>query len=152
MRHGFEIALLLLLLIACSTSTCFDKSEQIPNRSWEYENVLNFDINTIELGVQYDMYINLRHSKKYNYSNIFLKVHESQKGFIDTTQRVEIKLAELDGKWIGNSAGDLYEHQYLYKENIIFRDTSLYKVKIEQNMRQNPLLHISDVGIRLVKK
>lgn len=152
MRHGFVIALLLLLLIACSTSTCFDKSEQIPNRSWEYENVLTFDINTIEPEVQYDMYINLRHSKKYNYSNIFLKVHESQEGFIDTTQRIEIRLAELDGKWIGNSAGDLYTHQYLYKENISFRDTSLYKIEIEQNMRQNPLMHITDVGIRLVKK
>lgn len=139
-------------LMSCSSDAVYEKNKSIPNLEWKYENIVFFDVLEIDSSAMYDIFVNVRHNSSYNFSNIFLKIHEQHIGGIDTAERIEIKLAELDGKWIGKNAGRLFERQMLYKESFTFSDTGAFRFGIEQNMRQNPLMHISDVGIKLVKK
>lgn len=138
--------------VSCSKYTGYNKNVSIPDRKWDYNNVLSFGIDNIDTSSYYDIYIFIRHSHEYEFSNLYLKVHEFQDGITDTVNRIEIKLAEKDGKWLGKSAGNLYSLSYLYKENIKSEDTSAYHINVEQNMRQNPLKHISDIGIEWIKK
>lgn len=64
--------------------------------------------------------------------------------------RKELKLAQLDGKWTGKSAGSLYTQQSLIHKDYVFPDTGVYHFSIEQNMRDNPLMEISDVGLNII--
>jgi len=63
-----------------------------------------------------------------------------------------MKLAETDGRWLGNTAGNLYEQSKLLIDDFTFPDTGKYVFSIQQNMRENPLRGINDVGIKLIKK
>lgn len=147
----YLIFTLIFIAFSCQEGAYFEKNESIANRNWNYNDTKNFPVHIDDIGQKYDLFINVRHTSDYTFSNLFLQIFEEGKAESDTT-RIEIKLAELDGRWTGKKKGDLYEHQITAKENFSFRDTGIYVFRIEQNMRENPLLHINDVGVKLVKK
>lgn len=143
---------LVSFFISCTNVAVYEKNQSIPGRSWTYEIKPQFEVHIDDNKPLYNVYINLRHSNEYNFSNIFVLLHEKGTSLVDTAYRKEITLAQLDGRWLGNSAGSLYEIQYLAKENFVFPDTGIYTFAIEQNMRENPLKDIVDVGIKVVKQ
>lgn len=139
-------------ILSCTDNTVFEQNQAIPNRSWSYDVKPKFDVHIADSNSKYNIYINLRHTNEYDFSNIFVLLHERGNRLKDTAYRKEIQLAQLDGRWLGRSAGSLYEVQYLAKENFIFPDTGKFTFNIEQNMRENPLKDIVDVGIKIVKQ
>lgn len=139
-------------LVSCDNQAIYEKNQAISNRSWSYDEKPGFDVHIDDNKAKYNVFINLRHSNEYDFSNIFVLLHQKGNKLIDTAYRKEITLAQPDGRWLGNSAGSLYEIQYLAKENFIFPDTGIYTFNIEQNMRENPLKYIVDVGIKVVKQ
>lgn len=152
MKKYLAICLLSYVFAACTSDTYYEVNKPISDRSWEYNQTPSFDILIDDNSAKYDIYINLRHTNKYDFSNIYVLLHEKGKGLKDTAYRKEIKLAELDGKWVGKSSGNLYQIQQLAKENFSFPDTGTYTFSIEQNMRVNPLLDVNNVGIKVIKK
>lgn len=155
MKHHRQYLAFLSLLLAfsgCSEPAFYETNTRIADRKWSYADVPKFEVHITDAQSRYDISVNVRHSAAYKYSNIFFLLHEKGPGIKDTAYRHEMKLAELDGRWLGRSAGNLYENQLLLKENYAFPDTGLYQFGVEQNMRENPLLDITDVGLKLIKK
>ncbi|NGF55301.1 gliding motility lipoprotein GldH [Parapedobacter sp. SGR-10] len=138
--------------LSCEYDAFYEQNKAIAGRSWTYQDIPEFPVHITDKNAKYDIFINLRHSSGYDFSNIFVLLHQKGPQLADTTYREEIPLAQLDGRWLGRSAGGLYEIQYLAYPNFVFPDTGIYTFGIEQNMRQNPLTDISDVGIKLIKK
>lgn len=68
-----------------------------------------------------------------------------------TTERKEFRLALPDGEWLGSGSGNLYSYQMPLKEDFKFPLKGKYVIELEQNMRDNPLNHISDAGVRIEK-
>lgn len=153
MQHGRLIWRLVfvwgMLVVSCTDTAVLDKNIAIADNAWHYDDQPRLAAHITDTGRPYDIYLNLRHTPNYRYSNIFLLVHQSGPGIRDTTERFELRLAEPDGRWLGRSAGSMYAHQQLIKENVYFPDTGLYHFIIEQNMRENPLGEVADVGIRI---
>ena len=143
---------LFFFLLACGDNSFYEQNQMIKNRSWTYTDKIEFPVHVTDNSSPYDIFINLRHGSDYDFSNIFVLVHQKGPGLADTMYRKEIPLAQLDGRWLGTSAGALYEVQYLAHQNFLFPDTGYYTFSIEQNMRQNPLDDVSDVGIKMIKK
>ncbi len=142
----------LFLVFACGDRAYYERNESIVNHSWSYSDIPKFDVHITDVDVRYDVWVNVRHSNAYRYANLFFLSHEKGPALKDTAHRHEIKLAELDGRWTGNSAGSLYTNKLLVKENYQFPDTGMYSFSIEQNMRENPLRDITDIGLTIVKK
>ena len=143
---------ILLLFISCTDSAFFEQNKAITNRKWEYKDQPSFEVKIEDKQAKYDVYLNIRHTHEYDFSNLFILLHRHSKGIADTAIRKELSFAELDGKWKGKAAGNLYEIESLALQNVSFPDTGIYTFAIEQNMRINPLLDISDVGIKIIKK
>lgn len=142
-----------IVLQGCGDEPAFYAvNKSIANRQWTYTNKPKFEVNITDPKAQYDLYANIRHTMNYGYSNIFIAVHSQGPGITDSSFRYECILAKADGKWIGNSAANLFERQILLKENFIFPDTGLYSFEIEQQMHANPLRDIADVGFKIIKK
>jgi gliding motility-associated lipoprotein GldH len=152
MKNLLILSVCCLLGVACTNNAYFEENKVVSNRAWDYNQQPSFEVKIDDKVAKYDVFINLRHTNLYDYSNIYVLLHEKGNGLPDTAYRKEIKLAELDGKWIGQSSGSLYEVQYLAKKNFTFPDTGTYTFALEQNMRVNPLLEVTDVGIKLIKK
>ncbi|MGO1243139.1 MAG: gliding motility lipoprotein GldH [Sphingobacterium sp.] len=151
--RGLFWCLLSVFLFACCTSDIFYLvNKPIDKRAWTYAQIPTFDIPIKDKNRPFDIWVNIRHTGEYNYSNLSILVHQKGPNNLDTTYKHELSLAHRDGRWNGRSAGNLYENQILLKENYIFPDTGIYSIGIEQNMRENPLRDITDVGIQLIQK
>ncbi len=144
---NLRLVVLFFVITACSNQPVIDEYDVINNQNWTYSNkiIKSFLIN--DVSKPYNIYINFRHTADYKYANVWLRLHEIQPDKKKITERKEFQLALADGEWLGKGSGNLYNYQLIYKENYRFPKTGKYSIVIEQNMRDNPLRHISDVGL-----
>lgn len=152
MKAIFILGISIVLFASCQQGAFYEENTVIPDQKWDYDFTPKFTVHIPENQKPFDLYLNLRHSAFYPYANIYVLLRKKGAGFQDSSIRYEIKLAELDGKWTGNSAGNLYEHAQLIQENFTFPDTGKYVFTLEQNMRDNPLIGVNDIGIKLIAK
>lgn len=135
--------------MGCTDTAVLDQNVPIANHAWQYEVQPRLTAHITDVTRPYNIYLNLRHTPDYAYSNVFVLLHQHRPNGGDTTERVELTLAEPDGRWLGRGNGSVYAHQHLIRESVRFPDTGNYVFTLEQNMRENPLREITDVGIRV---
>lgn len=124
-----------------------DTYEKIPKNNWTYINPIKATVNVTDSTQAYNIYVNFRHTADYKYANIWLRFHIIGPNQKDVPMRQEFQLAMPDGQWLGTGSGNLFTYQLIYKENYKFASVGKYTLIVEQNMRDNPLKEISDVGI-----
>ncbi|UIR55738.1 gliding motility lipoprotein GldH [Sphingobacterium sp. SRCM116780] len=142
----------LSLFVSCDSNTIIDENVNIDNKEWTYLNKPTFKVHISDATKKYDVLLNVRHTAQYPYANLFVLVHEKGLKTKEYSYRKELKLAEEDGKWTGKSAGSLYTHQTIIHKDYVFPDTGIYQFSFEQNMRDNPLKEIHDVGLQIINK
>ncbi len=129
-----------------------DQNTEMGNRNWTYINKVKYDVTVEDTTVAYNLYLNLRVTADYKYSNLFTLIGEGRTGTRKLHYtRYEFKLANPDGEWLGKGSGNLYSYQIPFKTNYHFPGKGTYHFEIEQNMRNNPLHEVSDVGLRVEK-
>lgn len=138
-----------LLMSSCAGSATLDQFVQIPQRSWAYDFQPRFEFQVDDTAANQRIYVNFRHTNEYKYSNVFLLLHQKNPSGEIQTKRIELTLAEPDGRWTGKQAGDIYTHRVLVPEIFSFSDTGVFSLSIEQNMRENPLKHVVAAGLRI---
>ena len=144
-------ALVMLFLNGCTDpNAIIDQNTPIDNHNWSYANRVKTSVKIEDPSAPYNLYINLRVTGEYKYSNIFVLVHKNGPKLKGVT-RFEIKLANLDGEWLGQGSGNLYSFQVPIMTNFKFPEKGTYIFDIEQNMRDNPLHEVNDVGMRVEK-
>jgi len=142
-----------LLLASCNLTTgVFEKNITIPKQQWEssFRPEISFAINdTVSL---YDVYVVLRHTDAYNYNNIWIKATVQQPGEASgKSQQYDLTLATNDKGWFGSAMDDIYEHRVLIQPQTKFIKPGEYHFTVEQLMREDPLKHVLNVGIRVEK-
>lgn len=141
-----------LLFFSCqNTALLVDVNQKIDQLKWNYSDKVRIPIKVADTKTGYSFYLNLRHTGDYKYSNIFILVHQIGPGGKKISERREFTLALQDGEWLGKGSGSLYAYQICFRKNYHFSQKGTYTFELEQNMRDNPLLEISDVGIRIEK-
>jgi gliding motility-associated lipoprotein GldH len=146
------MSFLMLSLISCQDSvTIADTNIELEKRNWSYSEKIRIPVKIEATDISYNLYLNLRHSAEYKYSNIFILIHITGPDGKKTTERREFKLALADGEWLGSGSGNLYSYQINFKEKYKFPAKGTYIFELEQNMRDNPLDHVNDAGIRVEK-
>jgi gliding motility-associated lipoprotein GldH len=156
MKHKlvkFCLVLFCAAMLFCSGCTnggaIIDQNTEIENQNWTYVNRVKFDVKVVDAGAAYNFFLNLRVTGDYKYSNIFVLVTESGPGAPAATKRYEFTLAAKDGQWLGEGSGNLYSYQLPFVSDYKFPAKGTYTFYIEQNMRDNPLRAVSDVGLRI---
>ncbi|MCZ4224024.1 gliding motility lipoprotein GldH [Pedobacter rhodius] len=132
-------------LSGCS-SNITDGNEEIPDRKWTYRNHLKVPFEIKDNIKAYNIYFKLRHTADYQYANIFILAHFKD-GKDKVTRRYQFKLAKNDGEWLGSGSGNVFNYTFPLLTNYHFSHNGKFEIEIEQNMRDNPLLEISDVGL-----
>lgn len=151
MRKYVFIAIVTLLLTSCQEVPFYERNSAIPKQLWDSSYKPQFQVEVENKEDRFDLFFNIRHTAYYPYSNFSFYIEQKQLQQ-DSIIRSEIKLAESDGRWLGNSAGNLYGQTVLLRENFTFPDTGKYVFSVGQAMRENPLRGINDVGIKIIKR
>ena len=142
---------LLALFTACDEDVVFEKSQSIQNKAWSYDDKVPFTI-PIEDSLQlYNIYVNIRHTNNYAYSNLYVLIHTIYPAGDTLQSRVSLPLADKKGKWYGSGRGEIRSAQVLIQPNARLPQKGDYQFILEQNMRVNPLPEILDMGIRVEK-
>ena len=146
-KIGFFIAL--LFFTSCDHSKVFNEYQEINPNGWSFTEALDFEVDIQEQqGHFFNYLIGLRNNNDYLYANIFFFVDiESPNGKhqIDTLQYL---LAQPDGKWLGSGVGEIKYNLFKFKELQMMK-TGVYKFSISHGMRDDLLLGIEDVGLRI---
>jgi gliding motility-associated lipoprotein GldH len=129
----------------------FDQNTEISNHNWAYANPVRYDVKVDDVSAPYNLYLNVRVSGDYRYANLFVLVHINGPALKPEVRRYEVKLANPDGEWLGSGSGNLYSYQVFIKKHYHFPVKGNYHFSIEQNMRDNPLREVSDIGLRVEK-
>ncbi|MDB5147220.1 MAG: gliding motility lipoprotein GldH [Mucilaginibacter sp.] len=141
-----------LLTTGCSDSKAvIDLNSPVPGHNWTYPNKFRYAVKIDDEKKPYNLYMNLRVTADYKYSNLFVLITQTGPDKKPVIKRYELKLATKEGEWLGQGSGNLYSYQVPYKTNFKFPGKGLYQITIEQNMRDNPLREVSDVGLRVEK-
>lgn len=126
-----------------------DQNTQIINNNWAYPNKVKYSVKIDDEHVAYNLYFNLRVTGDYKYANLFAVIRQTSPDKRISAVRYEFKLANPDGEWLGQGSGNLYSYQIPFRTNYMFPAKGIYTFQIEQNMRDNPLHEVSDVGLRI---
>jgi gliding motility-associated lipoprotein GldH len=130
----------------------FEKTAQIPSQSWFYNNKPSFTFTITDTGAAYNVYIVLRHTDAYNYNNLWLTVNSQAPGDTMLFQNINIELGNDAKGWEGTGMDDIFEvRKNITPGPIPFKKAGNYTFIIAQIMRENPLKHILNVGIRVEK-
>ena len=144
-----------IFLPGCMPSPYYQKDFTIPRNEWSTQYKPTFKFEITDTASVYNLYFIIRHTEAYPFSNIWIRVHTKQPGdSVFEKSRLEIPLADAAGKWLGRGMGEIWEHRLRLThegDTAILRKAGRYTIRLEQNMRINPLPEILQVGLRVEK-
>lgn len=150
------LAFLIITISACDRQRVYD--EYKPVRGWHKDSVVSFKVGELDSTRVYDLFINIRNNKDYQYSNLFLITEiKFPRGKV-ISDTLEYEMTKPDGEWLGTGFGDVKENKLWYKEKVRFDEAGDYMITIQQAMRKNgevngieELQGITHVGFRIEK-
>ena len=143
--------LLVLSLASCYFEDSFEEHKDFNGKAWHTDSLVDISLKSIDSLKKHDIDIIIRHNINYEYQNIFIFVYYDNKK--DT---LELNMANLKGKWLGNGVGNIRKIRYNYKKGVVFKKTKNEKIQIEQAVRYGDeekiieLLNIESVGIKII--
>ncbi|AFD09122.1 gliding motility lipoprotein GldH [Solitalea canadensis] len=148
----FLFSLSCTLLMACTDNSVYNNTTTISDKGWFSNDKAVFDVKIDNPG-KLAVYLDLRHTDDYKYSNLFLRMYvKNPDGKMQPTRVLEVKLAEKDGKWRGSGSGKLISQETYITNALDFSKPGSYRIEFEQFMRDDPLKEISDLGVKLIKE
>lgn len=150
-RNVFSLLLIAIAIFfsGCTDNALVDSNFEISNHNWSYIKRIKVPVTIKDISKKYNLYFNLRHTADYRYSNIFVLIRQTTPDRKTRTDRKEFRLAYPDGEWLGSGSGNIYSYQLPFIQNYSFPKPGTYNFEFEQNMRDNPLREVTDVGLRV---
>lgn len=140
---------MILFISSCEKSRIYEKNAAIKENTWESGFIPSFTLEIKDTSLLYNLYINIRHTESYPFQNIWLSVSTLFPDGTKSSRRIEVMLANDDGKWFGESLGNIWDYRTLIQENAFFTSPGFYTFTLEQIMRQDKLPGIISIGIRI---
>jgi gliding motility-associated lipoprotein GldH len=147
-----------LSIVSCDSNRVFDEYQSVSGQ-WDKDRIIEFKVTPPDTTNAYNLYVNLRNTEDYKYSNLFLIVelnYPNGKALKDT---LKYKMANPDGTFLGTGFSDIKENKLWFKgheEPFIFDEKGEYSINIQHAMRENGSINgidklegITDVGFRI---
>jgi len=152
MKYIFFLFFSLLLLAGCDSNRVFEEYTEFNDRVWKINNVASFEFEIKDASKKYNLYYNVRNSLDYPFARLFV-----QCALLDSTgTELSKKLVsnflfdQKTGRPLGRSGlGDVFDNQFILLENQEFKTPGIYRIQLEQFNRQDSLLGILAVGLRV---
>lgn len=124
----------------------------IPHHAWKSSFKPSFTFTIKDTSSLYQLFLVLRHTEKYNYTNIYINLYATLPGQ-DTIIKIrrDLILATNDKGWLAGGMDDIYEHRIKLGDPESLKAGN-YTFVLEQIMREDPLENVLDVGLRIEKK
>ncbi len=139
------------IIIGCNSNSIFEENKDFSEGYWVFNNPAEFEFEVKEASKSYNFLFSIRNTSKYQYQNIYLQYYLE-----DSTGRLlskELKNVQLfhpkTGVPMGKGLGDLFDIERTFLENYKIENKGIYKLRIDQFMRQDSLPEILSVGLKV---
>jgi len=148
----------MLLVASCDSKAVYDVYKSVPNE-WHKDTVAQFNFKAPDTTNNYSLFVNLRNTNDYKFSNLFLIVSLNYPNGKVVKDTLEYKMAAPNGELLGTGFSDVKESKLWYrgyKTPFKFSENGDYEVNIQHAMRNNGdvngvvnLEGITDIGFRV---
>jgi gliding motility-associated lipoprotein GldH len=131
------IFLFVFVALSCQQNKVFDRYTSISN-GWNKLDVISYDFAAPDTANSYNLFINLRTTTAYKFSNLFLIVELDYPNGKVTKDTLEFLMAKPNGELLGSGFTSIKEHKLSFKgydTPFVFTEEGTYKVQIQQAMR-----------------
>jgi gliding motility-associated lipoprotein GldH len=148
--------MLLCAIYSCNPNRIYEKNIDIPGYVWNTAYKPSFEVEITDTHLIYRISVNIRHTNFYQYSNLWVMAYTSFPDGKTISQRVELPLADKEGKWYGSCLGDICDLNITIQERAYFNQTGKHSFTFEQIMRDKDLNieslpAIMAIGLRIDK-
>jgi gliding motility-associated lipoprotein GldH len=144
------ILLVVTGLVSCQTIDIYEKTTSFPSHSWKSAERPSFTFEILDTTVLYNIFFVLRHEDAYNYNNIWVNLTVKEPTEVVTIRR-EFILGNNRQGWLGSGMDDIFEHRISFNDKPAPLHKGKYTFTLQQDMREDPLNHILNAGIRVEK-
>jgi gliding motility-associated lipoprotein GldH len=157
--NRFLLAILCcFLLVDCDSSAVYDVYQTVPNK-WHKDSIASFNIEAPDTLNTYDLFVQMRNTNDYKFSNLFLIVELNYPNGKVVKDTLEYKMAAPNGELLGTGFSDLKESKLWYRgfdKPFRFEEQGDYTINIQHAMRKNGEVNgvenlegITDIGFRV---
>lgn len=140
---------LMCVLYSCGDSFFYQDYKTLPEETWKPQERIAFEVNIPEKDT-YSFVVCIRHTTDFESANLwcFLNLRDSLRTLF--TDTLNLKIAEKDGRWLGNGVL-LKTLEYPLKKEILLPPGD-YNIQLEPGMGKKELKGIRNVGLKIRKK
>lgn len=120
--------------------------ESIEDGKWNWNQKVVHNFEVAKAGKKVQVTLQLRHGNDYPYENLYLMLRLKQPNEQVQRLRVSLQLADDNGQWLGKTSGGAITFRTKLAPVWRLPAAGQYSLEIEQNMRDNPLLGVEDIG------
>ena len=140
---------LFFTVVSCDSNKLYEEHFSVDGDGWHADDIKTFEFDIEDTLSPLKLFINLRTSTDYPYSNIYVFLHSAYPDGYTDKDTLEFLLAEPDGRWLGESSGTVVENKILISQGGRFATKGTYKFQLEHAMREEVLPEVIDVGFRV---
>jgi len=136
-----------LLFISCSKDYAFTQSNEIPNSTWTYQNILKYEFEAIDTTSLYDLYLEIDYSTSFAYQNVYVNVYTGQDNLDMNKTQISLDLSNNLGIWKGDCTGEECTYLLPLQTSIFFNKIGKQLFWIEQSSRTENLKGIKSIKL-----
>lgn len=141
----------MLIFAGCTVVPVVDQWQTINKSEWHKSNKISFPVEITDTAYYYDLFVNLRVTNDYKFSNLWLKLNIKYPDSTKLENDLMLTLADHRGKWTGHTLGHVVSFRLPALKNKVFGKSGIYYFELEQNMRDTVLKEVVSAGIKLEK-
>lgn len=147
----YNFIILFFIISGCvkDNKTIFDEFKDLKGQTWQWNESKTFSFEIVDSTFTYDIVCGLRITGSYKYSNIWL-VYNLDGPSVSTKNQFQIPLSDNTGKWLGKGMSNLISYDKIFIQNAKLK-VGKYTLKFNQNMRDEKLAEVSDIGLKIYK-
>lgn len=150
MKQYLLIIAFFFFIASCETIDVYEQTTYFAEHSWKSKDKPTFTFEITDTTRLYNVFFVLRHEDAYAYNNIWVKL--LMKGPYDSVAiRRQFILGNAEQGWLGSGMDDIFEQRIPFNTKPAALTKGKYTFTIQQDMREDPLDHIVNAGIRVEK-
>jgi len=147
----FVVLLMVVLLPSCGSRDVYNQYESFADSNWHFDNACRFAVDIKDTSLNYNVYVNIRHTENYPFQNLWLFVESTGADSLQKSDTLELLVADIYGKWQGAGSASLFQLAVPLSVSRRFSVPGEYKYELRHGMRDTVLVGIKNIGIRIEK-
>ena len=108
--NSFIWVIIVLLFMSCDSNRIFEENRSFANEIWHKDSTLSFNIEITDTLMVYNIFLNNRITRLYEYSNLYLFIDTKLPNGQILRDTIECLLRNPAGKIIGKGSGNVWSN------------------------------------------